>query len=135
MNYWLRSAYGDAKTSFGATSEDPYMGMGQGSGGSNPGCSFTLTPVVNAYKRKGYHPTMISAWSRRIMLLAALQYVDDTDLLLKALECQTTEEFMSHIQRSLTFWGQLVLATGGVIKQKKSQVAIASFKFSGGKPI
>ena len=26
MNYWLRSAYGDAKTSFGATSEDPYMG-------------------------------------------------------------------------------------------------------------
>ena len=69
------------------------------------------------------------------MLLAALLYVDDTDLLLKALDCQTTEEFMSHIQRALTFWGQLVLATGGVIKQKKSQVAIASFKFSGGKPM
>ena len=98
MNYWIRSAYGDAKTLFCAASDDPYMGMGQGSGGSNPGCAFTFTPVVNAYKRKGYHPTMISAWSRRTMLLAALMWVDDTDLLLKALDCQTTEEFMSHIQ-------------------------------------
>ena len=43
---------------------------------------------------------------------------------------------MSHIQRALTFWGQLVLATGGVLKQtKKCQVAIASYKFSGGKPM
>ena len=103
MNYWIRSAYGDAKTSFSAPSDDPFMGMGQGSGGSNPGCAFTLTPVVNVYKRKGYHAIMISAWSRQILLLAAFQYVDDTDLLLKALECQSTEEFMSHIQRALTF--------------------------------
>ena len=49
MNYWLRSAYGDAKTSFGATSDDPFMGMGQGSEGSNQGCTFTFTPVVSAY--------------------------------------------------------------------------------------
>ena len=102
MNYWIRSAYGDAKTSFGATSDDPFMGMGQGSGGSNPGCTFTFTPVVNAYKRKGYHPVMHSAWSRRILLLAALQYVDDSDLLLKALKWQSTEEFMAHIQRLIT---------------------------------
>ena len=77
-------AYRDAKTSISAPSDDPFMGMGQGSGRSNPGCAFTLTPVVNAYKRKGYNATMISAWSRQILLLPALQYVDDTDLLLKA---------------------------------------------------
>ena len=54
---------------------------------------------------------MISAWVRRIMLLAALMFVDDTDLLLKALDCQTTEEFMSHIQLLdpliLAFWPAL----------------------------
>ena len=40
---------------------------------------------------------------------------------------------MSHIQPALTFWGQLVLATGGVLKQKKCQVAIAAVKFKSGK--
>ena len=78
---------------------------------------------------------MHSAWSRRILLLAALQYVDDSDLLLKALQCQSTEEFMAHIQRSITFWGKLVLATGGVLKQKKCQVAIAAYKFKSFKAI
>lgn len=110
MQYWIRIAYRDAKTSFGATSDDSYMGMGQGSGGSNPGCSCTFTPVVNAYKTKGYNAVMHSAWSRRIMLLAAVLYVDNTDLLLCALDCQSTEEFMSHIQRAITFWVKLVLA-------------------------
>lgn len=61
MSYWLRSAYGDAKTPFSATSDDPYMGMGQGSGGSNPRCTFTFTPLVNAYKRRDFHATMLSA--------------------------------------------------------------------------
>ena len=40
---------------------------------------------------------------------------------------------MDYIQRALTFWGQLVLATGGVLKQKKCQVAIAAYKFKSGK--
>ena len=42
---------------------------------------------------------------------------------------------MAYIQRALTFWGQLVLATGGVLKQKKCQVAIAAYKFKSGKAI
>ena len=110
------------------------MGMGQESGGSNPGCAFTFTPVVNAYKRKGFHAVMHSAWSRRVMLLAALSYVDDTDLLLRALENQSTQEFMELIQQAITFWGQLVLATGGVLKQSKCAVAISSVKFVAEKP-
>ena len=42
---------------------------------------------------------------------------------------------MAHIQRSITFWGELVLATGGVLKQNKCQVAIAAYKFKSGKAI
>ena len=58
MNFWIRSAYGDATTPFGGTPERPYMGMGQGSGGSNPGCTLTFAPLVAAYKRRGYHADM-----------------------------------------------------------------------------
>ena len=69
------------------------------------------------------------------MLLDALQYVDNSDLLLRALKCQSTEEFIVHIQHLITFWGKRVLATGGVLKQKKSQVEITAFKFKSGKSI
>ena len=56
MNYWIRSAYGDAKTSFSAPSDDPFMGMVQESGGSNLGCAFTLTPLLMHTKGRDIMP-------------------------------------------------------------------------------
>ena len=41
---------------------------------------------------------------------------------------------MELIQQAITFWGQLVLATGGILKQSKCAVAISSVKFVAGKP-
>ena len=68
------------------------------------------------------------------MTLAAIMYVNDTDMLLRAKENHTTEEFLEFIQAAIDFWGMLVLASGGSLKQKKCQVAIASFEFSDGRP-
>ena len=42
---------------------------------------------------------------------------------------------MSHIQHAITFWEKLVLATGGVLKQKKFALAIAAYKFHRGKAV
>ena len=133
MNFWIRSAYGDASTPFGGTAEKPFMGMGQGSGGSNPGCTLTFAPLVAAYKKRDYHSNMTCAYSGLILSLAAIIYVDDTDLLLRSKKHHSHEEFFSFIQDALNFWGMLVLATGGVLKQKKSRVAVALFKFSDGR--
>ena len=133
MSCWIRSAYGDAMIPFGGTPERPYMGMGQGSGGSNPGCTLTFAPLVAAYKRRGYHADMACAYSGLILSLAAIIFVDDTDLLFRAMEGHSHEEFLSFVQDALNFWGMLVLATGGVLKQKKSRVAVGLFKFLNGK--
>ena len=59
--------------------------------------------------------------------------MDDTDLLFRALDDPSHEEFFSLVQDALNFWGMLVLATSGVLKQKKSRVAVALFKFLNGK--
>ena len=81
MKYWLRTAYGDAEQPFGGTREDPCMGLGQGSGASNPACTTTLTLLINAYKRRNFHAELTAAWSGIVFALAAIMYVDDTDLL------------------------------------------------------
>ena len=134
MNFWLGNAYGDADTAFGGTREQPYMGLGQGSRGSNPGFTLTAAPMIGAYKRKKFHAEMKSAWSGLLMTLAAIMYVDDMDMLLRVKNNQTTEEFFEFIQSAIDFWGMLVIASGVSLKQKKCQVAIASFKFSDGRP-
>ena len=41
---------------------------------------------------------------------------------------------MQHIQDAVTYWGILILATGGFIKQSKSQVALSCFSFVNEKP-
>ena len=41
---------------------------------------------------------------------------------------------MQHIQDAITFWGILVLATRGLIKQSKSQVGLSCFCFTNGRP-
>ena len=76
---------------------------------------------------------MTCAYSGLILSLAAIIYVDDTDLLLRSKKHHSHEEFFSFIQDALYFWGMLVLATGGLLKQKKSRVAVALFKFSDGR--
>ena len=76
---------------------------------------------------------MKSVWSGLLVKLAAIMYIDDIDILLRAKENHMTEEFFEFIQAAIDFWGMLVMASGGLLKQKKCQVAIASFQFSDGR--
>ena len=81
------------------------MGLGQGSGGLNPGFTLTAATIVNVYKRNNFHAEMGSAWSGFWMILAVIMYVDDMDMLLKTLRNHSIEEFFVFIQAQIGFWG------------------------------
>ena len=61
-------------------------------------------------------------------------YIDDMDMLLKVLENHLIEEFFAFIQAAIDFWGLLVMGSSRSLKQKKYQVALAFFTFSGERP-
>ena len=67
-------------------------------------------------------------------MLAAILFVDNTDQLHLSKKGQSEEHFMQHIQAAITFWGMLILATGGYIKQSKSQVGLSLFTFVNERP-
>jgi hypothetical protein len=78
---------------------------------------------------------MKSAITGALFSLAAVMYVDDTDLFQVA-KCRymSDEEFLAQVQQSVIDWGKLVQATGGALKQKKCWWYLLSFKFVMGIP-
>ena len=88
---------------------------------------------MTAYKKKGFHPILRSAITGCVLALAAVLFVDNTDQFHMAKDYQTAEEFAQQVQAAITFWGMIVLATGGYLKQSKCQVGLVMFKFVDGK--
>ena len=132
MSFWLKTAFGKADTPFGGSHDDPYYGISQGSGSAPPSYSAVSTVAVSAYKEKNFHPTLKSAITGCLVILAAALFVDDTDLFLLARDDQTEDDFINHVQAAITFWGMIVLATGGYLKQSKCQVGLTLFRFVNG---
>jgi hypothetical protein len=80
MQLFLRTGFGKSSDSYGGTSEDPTMGFGQGNGAAPPAFTVLSSLVVKAYRRLGHGANLSSAMLRRVFVLAAVMYVDDTDL-------------------------------------------------------
>ena len=79
MNFWLKTAFGEDKVSFGGVLGDPYMGLSQRTGSAPPSYLTVSTVAITAYKKKNYHPVLCSAITGCLISLAATLFVDDTD--------------------------------------------------------
>ena len=136
MFFWLRTAFGVSQSPFNGTAENPFFGLAQGSGFAPPTFQAVSTLMINAYKSMGNDCTYVSPVTLTAFSLAAILFVDDTDLLMRAPTHETTnEEFFCQIQDSLNDWSSLVMATGGSIKQKKSYVSVNSYAYRKGKAV
>lgn len=137
MDYFIKTGFGISESpTFGGGSGmgSKLMGLGQGSGAAPGGMRNIITLVDNAYKRLGHGMSAASCLSGRIFLLAAIIYVDDTDLLHWAkFYGIKDEDFVDQIQAATTDWGMLVQATGGAVKPSKSFWYLMSWKFHRGK--
>ena len=116
MNFWLKMAFGKVDEPFRGSCEDPCYGIGQGAGSALLSYTTLSTVAVTAYKEKDYHPTLCGAITGCLLTLAAALFVDDTDQFHLAEDDQTEEEFILQVQAAITFWGMIVLATGGYLK-------------------
>ena len=119
MSFWLRTAYGEDEQAFGGTPDDPFYGISQGAGSAPPTYTASSTLAIEAYKMKGYHPTIRGAITGILLTIAAVLFVDDTDQFHLAEDHQTEQEFVDQVQSAITFWRMIVLATGGYLKQSK----------------
>ena len=81
MKYFLRTAYGDSKSLAGSAIKIRFQGLCQGNGAAPAGWTVISITIVGAHKRKGYGAKFICPITATKKDLAAILFVDDTDLL------------------------------------------------------
>jgi hypothetical protein len=63
MTWYLKTAFGQSKISFGGTALDPSMGLGQGNDAAPPGFLSVCTLMINVYCNLSHGVTFIRAWA------------------------------------------------------------------------
>ena len=135
MTFYLKTGFGMAKEGYGGTELVPYMGLTQGSCASPPVWTAVSTAIVRTYRREGYGVEMWTAWSGLMVVVAAILFVDDTDLLHLCTDEDMSEyEFVLRNNQATYFWAKLLQATGGNLKPPKCYEYLMLFKFTKGEP-
>jgi hypothetical protein len=81
MRFYLHTGFGKSKTSYGGTHEKWFAGYGQGNAAAGPGLTFMSLLIVNVYLCDGFGAWIYSSYYKQLLLLVAVMYVDDTDLI------------------------------------------------------
>jgi hypothetical protein len=134
MQFFLKTGFGLATTSYGGSKDNPYMGLVQGSGAALAAWTAISTVMLASYKFRGYGANFLAGWSGIILSIAALLYFDDTDLLHMCPPDITTEhDFFDRVQATTSYWETLLQATGGNLKAEKCYWHLLSYKFIQGR--
>ena len=83
------------------------------SSSSGPGFTALRSLIVKAYLREGHGAQIYLSYYKRLLLLAAVMYVEDTDLIhWSRIPGCTPEELIAAAQTATYAWGGLAIATG-----------------------
>ena len=131
MKYFLRTAYGDSKEFVGSSIEVKFQGLCQGNGAAPAGWAVISITIIGAHKRKGHGGFFVCPISKLTGDLAAIIFVDDTDLIhIRMDKEETPTEAHSALQDSIINWGLLLIASGGAFKPVKCFSHLISFEWT-----
>ncbi len=107
--------------------------MGQGNAAAGPGFLALSSLIVNMYICKGHGTRQVSSFTQRLLVLAAVIYIDDTDLphMTKHVTATFTES-IKHSKKSTNVWGGLAIATGDALKPKKCYAYFLTYRYTNG---
>jgi hypothetical protein len=87
--------------------------------------------IVNIYLRDGFGAQIYSSYYKRLLILAAVMYVGDTDLVRwSSMPSCTPAELIAAAQTATYAWGGLAIATGATTKQEKCYAYFLSYRYN-----
>ena len=120
MKHFIRTAYGDSTWSYTGTPNLPLQGAIQGNGAASP-IFIAISCVILSYLESqivGIH--FISAISLSLFSIVAILYVDDSDILIAALQKdETSSSIFRRTQKAATSYQSAVHQTGGAVRPDK----------------
>ena len=105
-----------------------FQGLCQGNGAAPAGWPVISITILMAYKEKGHGAHFVCPISDLTGNLAAILFVDDTDIVHMDLRSdESVAEAHASLQDSINNWGQLLIATGGTFKPPKCFYHLISY--------
>ena len=135
MVHRVRTAFGDSEETYGGDEIDegyllPPQGFNQGSGVGPPGWSILSSVILRALREAGYGIKFINAITNEAYQLAALAFVDDSDLIQDG---ETVEIAYDLMVKSMKFWEDMIKETGGCLAPDKSKWYLIDYVWKKGK--
>jgi hypothetical protein len=120
MQFFLCTAFGDSKTAAGMQIKIKTQGLCQGNGAVPAGWAVVSIVILRAHSKQGHGAMFRYPISGTSSKLAAILYVDNTDVIhLRLDEDELVEETHEQLQASVLSWGNLLIATGSSLKPAK----------------
>ena len=108
-----------------------FQGLCQGNGAAPARWAVISITILRTHKLKGHSTTLVCPISNAITELAAILYVDDCNLLhINMSGNDSTFITFEKMQESVSNWGRLLIATGGLYKPAKCFFHLISFQWS-----
>jgi hypothetical protein len=131
MKYFLITAYGDFKDFSGSSVLIKFQGLCQGNGTAPAGWEVISIVILHAHKEKGHGGHFVCPISNLSGHLAAILFVDDTDILhLDIRKDETVHKAHEALWESVHNWGQLLMGTGGAFKPIECFLHLISFTWN-----
>ena len=128
---WTR--FGDSKTFAGGSISIKTQGLMQANGASPAGWAVISICILGAHGKKGHGTKFVCPITKLLYHLSAILYVDDTDILhINLTQDESVDEVHTAIQSSVNSWGNLLIATGGVLQPSKCFYLVISFDWLNG---
>jgi hypothetical protein len=107
------------------------QGLCQSNGALPAGWAVISICILNAHGKKGHGAKFVCPITKLKHHLSAILYMDDTDFLhIDLPKDEQVEDVHIAIQESINSWGNLLIATGGVLQPSKCFYSIISFKWT-----
>jgi hypothetical protein len=120
MKFFLRTDFGDSKTFAGGGISIKMQGLCQGNGASPAGWAVISICILRTHGKKATVQNFSAPITKLQHHLSAILYVNDTDLLhINLTKDERVEDIHIAIQESVYSWGNLLIATGGVLQPSK----------------
>ena len=133
-HFFLLTGFGESKTSYGRSHEEQLAGYGQGNAAAGPGFISVSSLIVNGYLRDGYSARIYSSYYKQLLILAAVMYVDNTDLVhWSSMPSCTPTELIAAAQTAAYAWGGLAIATGAAMKPEKCYAYFLTYWYDRGR--
>jgi hypothetical protein len=131
MKFFLRLGFGDSKSFAGSGISIKTQGLSQGNGASPAGWAFISICILGAHGKKGHSAKFVCPITKLVHHLSAILYVDDTDILhINLTQDEGINEVHNATQSSVNSWGNLLIATGGVLQLSKCFYSVIFFEWS-----